>query len=152
MAAEDPLEDAEDIDDILAQLIEQEGGSPHSDLVAEIMRTALKLVRDRTGRGDLKIINTALKEMRYSLKIFRPYRHTRKVAIFGSARTKPDDPNYNHARDLAQWDQLSARVGRFVVQPATHNPRDGARERNVLIQRLSATPRNVVCFVALAEV
>jgi uncharacterized protein (TIGR00730 family) len=39
--------------------------------------------------------------MRYSFHIFEPYRAQRKVAIFGSARTRPDDPLYHQARQLA---------------------------------------------------
>jgi hypothetical protein len=33
--------------------------------------------------------------------VFAPYRAARKLAIFGSARTEPDDPLYEQARDLA---------------------------------------------------
>jgi uncharacterized protein (TIGR00730 family) len=39
--------------------------------------------------------------MRYSFHVFAPYRSARKVAIFGSARTRPDDPLYVLARDMA---------------------------------------------------
>ena len=39
--------------------------------------------------------------MRAAYRVFAPYRHERKVSIFGSARTKPDDPLYAQARDLA---------------------------------------------------
>ena len=49
--------------------------------------SALRLARDRADRGDLKIANAALKEMRHSFHVFAPYRSARKVAIFGSART-----------------------------------------------------------------
>ena len=43
-------------------------------------------------RGDLKLVNSTLKELRYSFLVFEPYRELRKVVIFGSARTKHDDP------------------------------------------------------------
>ncbi len=52
-------------------------------------------------RGDLKIANAALKEMRHAFHVFAPYRAARKVAIFGSARTQPDDPLYVQTRDFA---------------------------------------------------
>ena len=45
--------------------------------------------------------NAALKEMRYAFHVFDPYREERKVAIFGSARTEPDDPLYHQARQFA---------------------------------------------------
>ena len=59
------------------------------------------LARENTSVGDLKIANTALAEMAEAFRVFRPYRHVRKVTMFGSARTKPDDPIYLLARDLA---------------------------------------------------
>jgi uncharacterized protein (TIGR00730 family) len=54
--------------------------------------------------------NAALKEMRYAFNVFAPYRASRKAAIFGSARTKHDDPLYAQtvrlARDLAEADWM----------------------------------------------
>jgi uncharacterized protein (TIGR00730 family) len=74
----------------------------NSDLIEEMIITALKLGRDDADRGDLKIVNTSLKEMRYSYLVFGPHRDTKKVTIFGSARTPPDDPNYRLAADFAR--------------------------------------------------
>ena len=51
--------------------------------------------------GDLKIANAALAEMAEAFRVFRPYRHVRKLTMFGSARTRPDDPVYILARNLA---------------------------------------------------
>ena len=56
-------------------------------LVREMLETSLKLLRDSTSVGDLKILNTALRELRYAFKVFAPYRGVRKVSVFGSART-----------------------------------------------------------------
>jgi len=74
---------------------------PEADLIAEMMVTALKLHRDRVGRGDLKLINSALKELRYAFLVFAQYRHIPKVAVFGSARIPPGHPNYEMAADFA---------------------------------------------------
>ena len=63
--------------------------------------SAVRLARDRADRGDLKIANAALKEMRHAFHVFAPYRSERKLAIFGSARTEPDSPLYDQARRLA---------------------------------------------------
>jgi hypothetical protein len=71
------------------------------DLVREMVVSALKLARDDTDRGDLKLINSALKEMRYSFLIFRRYRDIPKVTMYGSARTPPQAPNYELASDFA---------------------------------------------------
>lgn len=59
------------------------------------------LAREGTSVGDLKIANAALGEMAEAFRVFRPYRHIRKVTMFGSARTKPEDPVYVLARNLA---------------------------------------------------
>jgi len=61
-------------------------------LYSEMLTTALKLFEDGAGVGDLKIANSALKEMRYGFKVFAPYRQVRKVTVFGSARTPPQHP------------------------------------------------------------
>src|SRR5206468_4776993 len=66
-------------------------------LVQQFKETADKLVRDGANRGDIKLLNTALKELRYAFKVFAPYRQRRKVTVFGSARLKPDHPAYQQA-------------------------------------------------------
>lgn len=72
------------------------------DLIAEIKETADKLARDNASRGDLKILSRTLRELRYAFKVFRPYRHRRKVTIFGSSRTLPEAPAYQQAVLFAQ--------------------------------------------------
>jgi uncharacterized protein (TIGR00730 family) len=91
-----------ELDAAIARLVEESGATDHQDLVFEIVVSALRLAQDRASRGDLKIANAALKEMRYAFHVFAPYRSQRKVAIFGSARTQPDDPLYEQARQFAQ--------------------------------------------------
>src|SRR5213596_4260449 len=54
-----------------------------------MLTTVLKLYEDGASTGDLKVTNTALKELRYAYKVFAPYRDVRKVTVFGSARTAP---------------------------------------------------------------
>jgi uncharacterized protein (TIGR00730 family) len=71
------------------------------ELIREMIVTSLKLVRDDAGRGDVKLMNAALKEMRYSFAIFQQYRHIKKVTMYGSARTAPEDPNYRIAEEFA---------------------------------------------------
>lgn len=66
--------------------------------VGEMLATCLKLIGDDTDLGQLKLINHALKEMRYAYLIFNRYTGVRKASIFGSARTPPDHPDYEAAR------------------------------------------------------
>lgn len=82
---------------LIQQLIQQHGGSGNADLVEDIIETALRLVDDKADRLDTKVINSALKELRYASKIFAPFRGKRKVTVFGSARTKPETPEYQQA-------------------------------------------------------
>ncbi|QDT63657.1 LOG family protein [Calycomorphotria hydatis] len=70
---------------------------PRDELIAEIKQTADKLDRDGATRGDLKILSRALRELRYAFKVFTPYRRRRKVTVFGSARTTPDQPEFIQA-------------------------------------------------------
>ena len=74
---------------------------PDRDLLAEMMITVARLARDGCGRGELKILNSALKELRYAFKVFAPYSDIRKVTIFGSARTAEQEPAYQAAAKFA---------------------------------------------------
>lgn len=71
-------------------------------LILQIKETAEKLARDHASRGDVKLLATAMKELRYCFKIFGAYRRHRKVTIFGSARTKPEHPAYQAAIEFAR--------------------------------------------------
>lgn len=71
------------------------------DLVAGLLMTSLKIGRDGTGMGDLKLLHRAMREMRYANKVFHPYRHLRKVSVFGSARTRPEAVSYQAAQHFA---------------------------------------------------
>ena len=64
--------------------------------------SGIKLLRDDTDRGDLKLVNSALKEMRYSFVVFSKYRDIPKVTMYGSARTTPGSPNYELAGEFAR--------------------------------------------------
>jgi uncharacterized protein (TIGR00730 family) len=74
----------------------------NADQFAGILRTLLKLAQDNAERGDLKILNRSMQELRHAFRIFAPYRHIRKVSIFGSTRVKESDPYYDLARSVGQ--------------------------------------------------
>lgn len=90
------------IDDIIRALIRLKGHAVAEDHIADIITTALKLVDEGASTSDSKIASNALKEMRYSYKVFSGYRGVRKVTIFGSARTQANHPNYKLARDVSR--------------------------------------------------
>jgi len=74
----------------------------NEDLIAEMLRAVVKLASDDASRGDLKILNRALKELRYAFKVFAPYRSVRKVSIFGSTRVEENDLYYQLAKNLGR--------------------------------------------------
>jgi uncharacterized protein (TIGR00730 family) len=86
----------------IQELITFKGGGYNEDLVEDIIVNALKLLTDVKDRGDVRVIRTAIRELRYSLRAFAPYAEKRKVTIFGSARTLPTRQEYQHAVDFAR--------------------------------------------------
>ncbi len=96
-------------EDILQQVRAVLDG-PDNDLQSVILKEMIagvaKLKDGQFDTLDLKILNRTLKELRHAFRVFQPYRHRRKVSIFGSARTKPEDPNY----------QLAVRFTRRLVE------------------------------------
>ena len=85
------------------------------EMAAEMMQTAVRLAVDDPGRGDTRLLLRALKELRYALKTFKPYRHRRKVSMFGSARTPPTHPDFQLAQHLAK---LCVQHGFMVITGA----------------------------------
>ena len=87
----------------IAEFIEAAcGATDHPDLIVEIIETALRLARSTPDRGDLKILHTTLKEMRYAFQLFTPYRKVRKVSVFGSARAVLPQAVYDQASAFGQ--------------------------------------------------
>ena len=99
-------------------LVREAGGDPEKTdgkIVREIMHTATKLIRDGADLGELKLISRSLKELRYALKVFRGYGETRKISIFGSARTPEDHSDYQAA---VQFSRAMADAGWMVITGA----------------------------------
>jgi uncharacterized protein (TIGR00730 family) len=91
-----------DLDAKIADLVAAVGDSPNSDLLQEMIITAVRLMKDPADRGEMKLVNAALKEFAYSFHVFREYRAYKKVSIFGSARTTPDEGIYEYTRQFAK--------------------------------------------------
>lgn len=83
--------------------------------VSDMLRTAVKLLSDRPDLGQLKLVTTALKEMRYAYRVFNRYRGVKKISIFGSARTPEDHPDYVAAR---RFGELIAKEGWMAITGA----------------------------------
>src|ERR1044071_14543 len=86
----------------IQELIVYKGGGHNADLVEDIIENALKLLKDVEHRGDVRVLQTAVRELRYSFKLFAPFAQYRKVTIFGSARTMPNKIEYRQAVEFAR--------------------------------------------------
>src|SRR5215212_6625429 len=84
------------------ELISFKGGGFNEDLVTDIIENALKLLTDVEARGDVRVIQTAVRELRYAYKLFAPHAAVRKVTMFGSARTLPSRAEYQSAVEFAK--------------------------------------------------
>ncbi|WP_298209550.1 TIGR00730 family Rossman fold protein [Ferrimicrobium sp.] len=74
--------------------------NPNRDLkLALVNELETTLVADM-DRLDLKMITSAIRELREAFTTFAPYRKQRKVTVFGSARIPPGDSRYVLAHEL----------------------------------------------------
>lgn len=90
-----------DLDRQLDALIEAVGVH-HPGIVREMLLSALMAGQENDYLADLKLMRTTMKEMRFTNKIFGPYRDRKKVTIFGSARTEPSEPIYQKCVTFAR--------------------------------------------------
>jgi uncharacterized protein (TIGR00730 family) len=90
------------IQEDLLTVLEQLPTMEHGTLIRQVLETVLRMMGREADRLDWKILNHALLDMEQGFQIFYPYRHIRKVTIFGSARLKADNPDYQLARAFAK--------------------------------------------------
>ncbi|MCP9456176.1 MAG: LOG family protein, partial [Nitrospira sp.] len=86
----------------ISTLLDSPDEDLRTSLMKELLSNLLKLHDAHLDLLDLKIVNRAVKELRYAFSVFQRYRDRRKISIFGSARTPSSDPNYQLAFRFAQ--------------------------------------------------
>ena len=100
-------------------LIRRTGHDPDESYTAmrarEIIHTALKLLGDGADLGEMKLLSRSLKELRYALKVFKPYADCRKISVFGSARVTEEHPTYQAA---VEFSRQMAESGWMVITGA----------------------------------
>jgi hypothetical protein len=99
----------------IQNLIDYKGGGYNQEDVADIIENALKLLTDVKDSGDVRVIRTAVRELRYAFRLFAPYGQVRKVTIFGSARTLPSRLEY---RQAVEFGGKIAQAGFMVITGA----------------------------------
>lgn len=99
----------------LDELIEQLLGMAevhHPKIIREMVLSALKTGQENDYPADLKMLRATMKEMRYTSKLFAPYRDRKKVTIFGSARSTPDEAIY---QKCVTFSRQLVRLGYMVI-------------------------------------
>ncbi len=102
----------EEIDKLIDRLVVAAGGINHAHLVRELIISSLKIGQENSHLPDLKLINRTLREMRYTARVFGPYRNRKKVTIFGSARTRPEEPIY---QTCIRFSHMLAESGWMII-------------------------------------
>jgi hypothetical protein len=100
------------IDVMIDALLKSAGGIDYPDIVREMLITALKAGQESDYPADLKLILSTMKEMRYTNKVFSPYRDRRKVTIFGSSRITPDTILY---QECVRFSRALADRGYMII-------------------------------------
>ena len=88
-------------DSRIRALAEEVADGKSAELIADLLETSLRLGRDNASIAELKLMSRALREMRYASKVFSEYHGIRKIAVFGSARTRPEAEEYKLAKLFA---------------------------------------------------
>jgi len=100
---------ASDFDKSTIEFIEQEISKLLKNLpnlkqqkwIGRSLSTIVNMAGEELEDLDWKILATSLEDMEKGFQIFYPYRHIRKITIFGSARISPDTPEYKMAVKFA---------------------------------------------------
>ncbi|NEQ75665.1 MAG: LOG family protein [Okeania sp. SIO2C9] len=74
----------------------------HEKWIKRSLSTIVSMASQELDRLDWKILAASLQDMEKGFEVFYPYRHIRKITIFGSARTSPEAPEYQMAVNFAR--------------------------------------------------
>lgn len=85
----------------IAELIHQLPNLKHGKWIQRALSVLVRLAGEEIDRLDWKILSASLLDMERGFQVFYPYRHVRKVTIFGSARISRDSAEYQMALDFS---------------------------------------------------
>jgi uncharacterized protein (TIGR00730 family) len=74
----------------------------HGEYIYQALTILLRMADEEIDRLDWKILRASLQDMENAFQIFHHYRHTRKIAIFGSSRLPESSEEYQSAVAFAQ--------------------------------------------------
>jgi uncharacterized protein (TIGR00730 family) len=101
-----------DLKNDLAATIDRLPTTRNGKFIQRALEAIVRLAEAEIDRLDWKILSASIGDMERAFQVFHPYRHTRKVAIFGSARIGADTPEYELAHDFAH---LMTQQGFMVI-------------------------------------
>ena len=84
------------------ELLDQLPSMAHGSLIQQALMILVNMAEVEADRLDWKILNSSLQDMEQAFRVFYPYRHVRKITIFGSARIGPETDEYQMAVDFAR--------------------------------------------------
>lgn len=87
----------------LAALIERLPNLTNEKWIQRALGVLVRLTQEEIDRLDWKILTATLEDMESAFQVFYPYRHVRKVTIFGSARIDSQTPEYKIAAEFARY-------------------------------------------------
>lgn len=72
----------------------------HGDLIYQALAALVRMADEQIDRLDWKILRSSIQDLEKGFQSFYPYRHIRKISIFGSSRLSADHPVYQMATDF----------------------------------------------------
>ncbi|MCD8069946.1 MAG: TIGR00730 family Rossman fold protein [Akkermansiaceae bacterium] len=100
------------LDAVLYGIAREYAGNKDPKVLRELLSTAILAARADISPHDLDVMNRTLAEMLEADTMFSPYRHVRKICVFGSARIAEEEPAYGTARAFGR---LAAENGYMVI-------------------------------------
>ena len=94
--------DSELLNQQLKDLLTSLSNHPHRQLIQRALSVLTRIAEEDTERPNWKILTASIEDLEQGFKKFYPYRHTRKIAIFGSARTSKEQAEYKMAAEFAR--------------------------------------------------
>ena len=67
-----------------------------------MLETLLEISRSAADTNDWQLVEATLADMAAAFSLFHPHRNTRKLAVFGSARSRVSEPAYRLAMEVAE--------------------------------------------------
>jgi len=87
----------------LQQFVNGIPNTQQGDWIKQAIQVLIRLAQQDFETSDWKIVASSLQDLEKGFNVFHPYRHTRKITIFGSARMDPNSEQYAMARELSHY-------------------------------------------------